>query len=61
MKIKRLISQNVDGRKCHNKRWMKQKHIKRVYLPTPGVCASSAWGALRHGVVQTCLSTSPCL
>lgn len=36
MKIKRLISQNADGRKCHNKRWMKQKHIERVYLPLPG-------------------------
>lgn len=37
MKIKRLISQTVDGRKCHNKRWMEQKHIQRVYLPTPRV------------------------
>lgn len=28
MKIKRLISQNADGRKCHNKRWM-SKNISR--------------------------------
>jgi hypothetical protein len=60
MKIKRLISQNADGRKCHNKRWMKQKHIERVYLPIPGAHQLLA-EFMGYRVVQKCLTISPCL